>query len=178
MPAHTQQCPPRKTFETQGRLPSLSGQDPLLQIVTSTASTAAPLSILSRGSSSLGPGLDIGFREDPVNIAATAAATDDDASPAGRNGNNGIGHGSNTRDDDRPRPAENGRSAGEEPSKVGTNRSSSHPNEVRVEPVNVDTYMPHTSTQTLDIGWLTNLCALRSPTPIGDEYDIYRRPIL
>ncbi|CAM9526438.1 unnamed protein product, partial [Pylaiella littoralis] len=100
--------------ESQGRLPSLSGQDPLLQIVTSTASTAAPLSILSRGSSSLGPGLDIGFREDPVNIAATAAATDDDASPAGRNGNNGIGHGSNTRDDDRPRPAENGRSAGEE----------------------------------------------------------------
>ncbi|CAB1110134.1 unnamed protein product [Ectocarpus sp. CCAP 1310/34] len=67
--------------EPQVRLPRLSNQDSLPQIVPTTRGSADLLGILSRGNT-LGPGLDTAFREDPTYIvvpteAATAVAAHD-----------------------------------------------------------------------------------------------------
>lgn len=65
----------------QVRLPRLSNQDPLPQLVPATRGSADLPGILSRGNT-LGPGLDTAFREDPTDVvvfpaAATAAAGPD-----------------------------------------------------------------------------------------------------
>ncbi|CAM9785798.1 unnamed protein product [Ectocarpus sp. 4 AP-2014] len=61
--------------EPQVRLPRLSNQDSLPQIVPVTRACADLLGVLSRGNT-LGPGLDTAFREDPTDIVVpTEAAT-------------------------------------------------------------------------------------------------------
>ncbi|CAM9989857.1 unnamed protein product [Ectocarpus sp. 6 AP-2014] len=73
--------------EPQVRLPRLSNQDSLPQIVPATRGSADLLGILSRGNT-LGPGLDTAFREDPTDIVvptevATAVAGRDSGANSG-----------------------------------------------------------------------------------------------
>lgn len=101
----------------QGRKPRISGQEPLPQISPSVRGSTDLPGILDRGGT-LGPGLDIGFREEPENITATEVV-DDPISDGGSGGGNGRFS------DDRPPPSEAAQST-----TVGSTKSY---NEVRNE---------------------------------------------